>query len=203
MSRLVRYFSQCSRGIVQYNIFFLCLLQYSTVVRTFLLLGCEERDQCYLVSLNVTPLLKSIFINRYKSLPRPPKNWRTLVGDKADRYRRRRLREFLVKWHEKSYWCCSWITEFWLERYQPRVCICVCVHACICACMCDVLCCLMVDPFYNTTYRFGVVLISITPDHQIFSHASVTTYYTLFYTQPLVEDHHMLPLSLFYLNGKC
>lgn len=30
-----------------------------------------------------------------------------------------RHREFFVKWHEQSYWHCSWITELQLEVYHP------------------------------------------------------------------------------------
>ncbi|KAK3872795.1 hypothetical protein Pcinc_022150 [Petrolisthes cinctipes] len=57
---------------------------------------------------------------RYMELPKPPNNWHHLVGDKVEKYRNRRLREFLVKWTDMSYWRCSWISEFWLRRYQIR-----------------------------------------------------------------------------------
>lgn len=118
-------------------------------------------------------------------MPSAPKHWRSLVGDKVDRYRRRRRkpREFFVKWHGMSYWRCSWITEFWLERYQPRVCICVCVSVLF-------LFCFMVDPCYNTTNKLSTCIHhSRPPDFfQGFCYSLSTI---SFYTHPLVEDCQM------------
>ncbi|CAH1990110.1 unnamed protein product [Acanthoscelides obtectus] len=39
--------------------------------------------------------------------------------DKEENAKKTRHREFFVKWHELSYWHCSWITELQLDVYHP------------------------------------------------------------------------------------
>ena len=62
-----------------------------------------------------------LFFLRFVDPPKPPENWKELVGDKVDRYNLKQLREFLVKWADMSYWHCSWISELQLDVNHPQV----------------------------------------------------------------------------------
>lgn len=58
---------------------------------------------------------------RYVDPPKPPENWKEIVGDKWEKYQFKQLREFLVKWVDMSYWHCSWISELMLDVHHPQV----------------------------------------------------------------------------------
>lgn len=59
---------------------------------------------------------------RYVDPPKPPENWKEIVGEtKVEKYQFKQLREFLVKWVDMSYWHCSWISELMLDVYHPQV----------------------------------------------------------------------------------
>ncbi|KAF5307970.1 hypothetical protein FQR65_LT06537 [Abscondita terminalis] len=51
--------------------------------------------------------------------------WRWIEADEKDssagsnKTKKVKRREFLVKWHERSYWHCSWITEIQLDVHHP------------------------------------------------------------------------------------
>lgn len=62
-----------------------------------------------------------VFNFRFVDPPKPPENWKELVGDKAEKYQMKPLREFLVKWVDMSFWHCSWISELMLDVYHPQV----------------------------------------------------------------------------------
>ncbi|KAK4311657.1 hypothetical protein Pmani_016856 [Petrolisthes manimaculis] len=65
--------------------------------------------------------VQKILFWRFVDPPKPPENWREVVGEKADKYQNRQLREFLVKWVDMSYWHCSWISELMLDVYHPQM----------------------------------------------------------------------------------
>ncbi|XP_045626390.2 chromodomain-helicase-DNA-binding protein Mi-2 homolog isoform X5 [Procambarus clarkii] len=65
--------------------------------------------------------VQKILFWRFVDPPKPPENWKEIVGDKAEKYQSKQLREFLVKWVDMSYWHCSWISELMLDVYHPQM----------------------------------------------------------------------------------
>ncbi|XP_071548739.1 chromodomain-helicase-DNA-binding protein Mi-2 homolog [Panulirus ornatus] len=65
--------------------------------------------------------VQKILFWRFVDPPKPPENWREIVGDKAEKYQFKSLREFLVKWVDMSYWHCSWVSELMLDVYHPQM----------------------------------------------------------------------------------
>ncbi|KAK7073859.1 choline dehydrogenase 5, partial [Halocaridina rubra] len=64
--------------------------------------------------------VQKILFWRYVDPPKPPEGWKEKVGDKAEKYTFKQMREFLVKWVDMSYWHCSWISELMLDVYHPQ-----------------------------------------------------------------------------------
>ncbi|CAL4080961.1 unnamed protein product, partial [Meganyctiphanes norvegica] len=59
---------------------------------------------------------------RFVEAPKRPENWKELVGEeKSKRYKDKQLREFLVKWHDMSYWHVSWISEMQIDVNHPQM----------------------------------------------------------------------------------
>ncbi|XP_069984157.1 chromodomain-helicase-DNA-binding protein Mi-2 homolog isoform X8 [Penaeus vannamei] len=65
--------------------------------------------------------VQKILFWRYVDPPKPPENWKEIVGDKWEKYQFKQLREFLVKWVDMSYWHCSWISELMLDVHHPQM----------------------------------------------------------------------------------
>lgn len=82
-------------------------------------------DAIYSPYINVFSIMQCLNLSfcdcRYVDPPKPPENWKEIVGDKWEKYQFKQLREFLVKWVDMSYWHCSWISELMLDVHHPQV----------------------------------------------------------------------------------
>ncbi|CAG9819147.1 unnamed protein product [Phaedon cochleariae] len=78
------------------------------------LLCCDSCPSAYHTHCLKPPLTEAAKILTWKWVDDPLK--KNSVGEELPRTRHR---EFFVKWQERSYWHCSWITEMQLDVYHP------------------------------------------------------------------------------------